>query len=227
MNVVLKKIAARLPLRIQQELKRLFFAYQIRANRFFTAEKEFAIVGRLVSPGDWVLDIGANIGQYTKRFSDLVGDTGRVIAFEPVPDTFELLTANAQRFRQKNVTLFNAAASDQCVALGMAIPTLSSGLSNYYAAHLTPTANGLTVLTFPIGNMQFSHSIRLAKIDAEGHELAVLRGMENLLRRDQPTLIVETFAADVEKFLLDFGYRMKQIPGSSNKIFSTTDIDIH
>ena len=226
MNVVLKKIAARLPLRIQQELKRIYFAYQIRRNRFFTDEKEFAIVDRLVSPGDWVLDIGANIGQYTKRFSDLVGDSGRVIAFEPVPDTFELLTANAQRFRQKNVTLFNAAASDQCVALGMAIPTLSSGLSNYYAAHLTPTANGLTVLTFPIGNVQFPHSIRLAKIDAEGHELAVLRGMENLLRRDQPTLIVETFAADVEKFLLDFGYRVKQIPGSSNKIFSTTDIDI-
>ena len=93
MNVVLKKIAARLPLRIQQELKRLFFAYQIRANRFFTAEKEFAIVDRLVSPGDWVLDIGANIGQYTKRFSDLVGHSGRVIAFEPVPDTFELLTS--------------------------------------------------------------------------------------------------------------------------------------
>ena len=82
------------------------------------------------------------------------------------------------------------------------------------------------MLTFPIGNLLFPHSIRLAKIDAEGHELAVLRGMENLLRRDQPTLIVETFAADVEKFLLGFGYRVKQIPGSSNKIFSTTDIDI-
>ncbi len=227
MKRVLKIIAARLPLRIQQELKRIYFAYQIRRNRFFTDEKEFAIVDRLISPGDWVLDIGANVGQYTKRFSELVGDSGRVIAFEPVPDTFELLTANAQRFRQKNVTLFNAAASDQCVARGMAIPTLSSGLSNYYAAHLTPTANGLTVLSFPIGNVQFPHSIRLAKIDAEGHELAVLRGMENLLRRDQPTLIVETFAADVEKFLLGFGYRVKQIPGSSNKIFSTTDIDIH
>ncbi len=227
MKRVLKTIAARLPLRIQQELKRIYFAYQIRRNRFFTDEKEFAIVDRLVSPGDWVLDIGANIGQYTKRFSELVGDSGRVIAFEPVPDTFELLTANAQRFRQKNVTLFNAAASDQCVALGMAIPTLGSGLSNYYAAHLTPTANGLKVLTFPIGNLLFPQAIRLAKIDAEGHELAVLRGMENLLRRDQPTLIVETFAADVEKFLLGFGYRVKQIPGSSNKIFSTTDIDIH
>ena len=227
MKRVLKIIAARLPLRIQQELKRLFFAYQIRSNRFLTDEKEFAIVDRLISPGDWVLDIGANIGQYTKRFSELVGDSGRVVAFEPVPDTFELLAANAQRFRQKNVTLFNAAASDRCVALGMAIPTLTSGLSNYYAAHLTPTANDLQVLAFPIATLSFPHSIRLAKIDAEGHEMAVLRGMERLLHRDHPILIVETFASDVETFLLGFGYRMKQIPGSSNKVFSTTDIDIH
>ena len=57
--------------------------------------------------------------------------------------------------------------------------------------------------------------------------MAVLRGMERLLHRDHPILIVETFASDVETFLLGFGYRMKQIPGSSNKVFSTTDIDIH
>lgn len=66
MKRVLKTIAARPPLRIQQELKRIYFAYQIRCNRFFTDEKEFAIVDRLISPGDWVLDIGANVGQYTK-----------------------------------------------------------------------------------------------------------------------------------------------------------------
>ena len=54
-----------------------------------------------------------------------------------------------------------------------------------------------------------------------------LEGIGNRFECDQPTLIVETFAADVEKFLLGFGYRVKQIPGSSNKIFSTTDIDIH
>ena len=227
MKRVLKIIAARLPLRIQQELKRIYFAYQIRGNRFITDEKEFAIVDRLISPGDWVLDIGANVGQYTKRFSELVGDSGRVIAFEPVPDTFELLTANAQRFRQKNVTLFNAAASDHCAAVGMTIPTMATGLSNYYAAHLTPSTNGLQVLTFPVETLHLPHAIRLAKIDAEGHEMAVLRGMAGMLRRDHPILIVETFSSDVEIYLLAFGYKMKRFDGSSNRIFSTMDLDVH
>jgi FkbM family methyltransferase len=226
MNTVLKKIAARFPLPIQQEMKRVFFAYQIRKERFFTAEKEFALLDGFLSPGDWVLDIGANIGQYTKRFSDLVGSSGRVIAFEPVPDTFELLAANAQRFKEKNVTLFNVAASQECSSLSMVIPTFASGLSNYYEAHLTPSASGLQVLTFPIGNLNFPHSIRLVKIDAEGHEMSVLRGMDSLLRRDHPLLIVETFSNDAENFLRDFGYKVKHIAGSSNKIFSTMEVDI-
>lgn len=49
-----------------------------------------------MAPGDWALDIGANVGHYTKRMSDLAGPEGRVIAFEPVPDTFAVLCANAQ-----------------------------------------------------------------------------------------------------------------------------------
>jgi FkbM family methyltransferase len=227
MNTVLKKIAARFSLPVQQELKRFFFAYQIRHDRFFTTEKEFALLDHLVSPGDWVLDIGANIGQYTKRLSDLVGGSGRVIAFEPVPDTFELLAANAQHFRQRNVTLFNVAASEDCAALGMTIPTTATGLSNYYAAHLTPSTNGLQVLTFPVETLHLPHSIRLAKIDAEGHEMAVLRGMAGLLQRDHPILIVETFSSEAEDYLLTFGYKMKHIDGSSNRIFSTIDLDIH
>lgn len=227
MNTVLKKIAATFPVPVQQELKRFFFAYQIRKERFVTSEKEFALLEHLVSPGDWVLDIGANIGQYTKRFSDLVGDGGRVIAFEPVPDTFELLAANTQRFRQKNVTLFNAAASEQCSSQGMTIPTFATGLSNYYEAHLSPTASDLNVLTFPIGTLPLPHSIRLAKIDAEGHEMAVLRGMASLLHRDHPILIVETFSDEVEHYLRDFGYRMTQIPGSSNKLFALGELDLH
>jgi FkbM family methyltransferase len=223
---ILKKIAATFPLPVQQELKRYFFAYQIRKDRFVTSEKEFASLDRLVSPGDWVLDIGANIGQYTKRFSDLVGSSGRVIAFEPVPDTFELLAANAQHFRQKNVTLFNAAASDECSALGMSIPTFDTGLSNYYEAHISASSTGLQILTFPIDSFQLPHAIRLAKIDAEGHEMAVLRGMERLLTRDHPTLIVETFTADVENYLRPFGYGVSQIANSSNKIFTQKDVAI-
>lgn len=98
MTKLLKRLAAKLPLPIQQELKRFYFAWQIRRGRFYTDEKEFSLLNAFIAHGDWVLDIGANIGHYTRRLSDLVGPAGRVIAFEPIPQTFEVLAANAQHF---------------------------------------------------------------------------------------------------------------------------------
>ncbi len=94
MNEVFNSIAAKLPMRLQQRMKRIHFAYQIKRDRFSADEPEFDLSQDLISGGDWVVDIGANIGHYTLLFSKLVGPTGRVIAFEPMPETFELLCAN-------------------------------------------------------------------------------------------------------------------------------------
>src|SRR5215470_17062957 len=109
---LLKRIAATLPAVWQNELKRVHFRNQIRHNRFVTDEPEYSILPTLISAGDWVIDVGANVGHYTKRFSELVGPTGRVIAFEPVPETFALLAANLQVLPKTNATLINAAVSD-------------------------------------------------------------------------------------------------------------------
>src|SRR5688572_25618258 len=127
MKLFLKRIAARLPDRWQQELKRRYFRSEIRRGRFRTNEREYGLLSALVSPEDWVLDVGANIGHYTVRFSELVGKLGRVISFEPVPETFELLAANIALITP-NVTLINAAASDSTRVIGMEIPRFDSGL---------------------------------------------------------------------------------------------------
>jgi predicted methyltransferase len=116
----IKKLASRLPSLWQQELKRLYYRCQIHRQTFETTEPEFLILDQLISAGDWVIDIGANVGHYTKRFSDLVGPQGRVIAVEPVPDTFALLAANVLLFQYRNVTLLNLAASDQTTVDGCA-----------------------------------------------------------------------------------------------------------
>lgn len=58
---LLKKIAARLPNRWQVEMMRHHFGRQIRNGTFATDEPEYALLHGLVSPGDWVIDIGANI----------------------------------------------------------------------------------------------------------------------------------------------------------------------
>ncbi|MFC3549817.1 FkbM family methyltransferase [Lysobacter cavernae] len=217
---LLKTFAAQLPSNWQHELKKLNYGRQIRRNRFFTTEPEFALVDSIIQPGDWVIDVGANVGHYTKRFSELAGPGGRVIAFEPVPTTFALLAANVRLFANNNVTLLNAAASNTTATVGMAIPHFDSGLTNYYEAHLSALDDGaLAVLALPIDALGIEHRVALVKVDAEGHDAVVLDGMQRLLARDHPVLIVETASDDVIASLTRLGYGWQRLPDSPNLVF--------
>ena len=219
MKEILKSIAARLPLAAQQQLKRHYFAWQIRKGTFYTDEQEFALLGQFLSDGDWMLDIGANVGHYTLKCSNLVGASGRVVAFEPVPATFEVLTANVQRFPIQNVTLMNLAVSDECQSLGMQVPHFDGGLKNYYQASLTRETSELCVMTIAIDSIPFPRPVKLVKIDTEGHELSVLRGMRKLIERDRPVLIVEASSERLFEYLRLFGYGKKHLERSSNYLF--------
>ena len=108
---IAKSIAARLPNRMQVALKKAHYGRQIRRGKFETPEPEFQTLEKYVRPGDWVVDIGANIGHYTLRMSRRVGPAGRVLAFEPMLQTFELLSSNVYAGQIHNVTLFNIALS--------------------------------------------------------------------------------------------------------------------
>ena len=217
---LLKKLASQLPSRWQTELKRIYFSRQINKNSFITDEPEYKILHNLISPGDWVVDIGANIGHYTKRFSELVGTHGRVIAFEPVPSTFSLLSANTQLFTHPNVTLINAAVSDKLDIVGISIPKFSSGLANYYQAHLSSAKDSaLSVLTLSIDSLNINQRITLVKIDAEGHEAFVLAGMQKLIEKHHPILIVENPSKEISANLISLGYVSETLPNSPNILF--------
>ncbi len=215
----LKKIAARLPNRWQNELKRFYFNWQICRNCFAADEPEYEILSRFIKLGDWVIDVGENIGHYTKRFSDLVGSNGRVIAFEPVPATFSLLSANVQLFAFSNVTLINAAVSDRIDMVSMCIPKFSTGLLNYYQAHMTDADTGLSVLTISLDSLCILNRISLVKIDTEGHELFVLNGMQKLLKKHRPVLIVEADSEDIIKKIKSLGYASEELHNSPNVLF--------
>lgn len=221
-GVRLKRLSSKLPLRAQQALKRLQFARQIRSGRFQTPEPEYARLGQWVAAGDWVIDVGANVGHYTAQLSRLVGVTGRVLAFEPIPETFELLAANMAAAGARNVTLFNVAASAQVGTTGMTLPQFSSGLTNYYRAGITSGVGELKVLTLPLDSVMPPARITLIKVDVEGHELQALRGMRELLRRDLPRLIVEDVSKEVEMFLKSLGYAFTYQPGSPNRVYSVS-----
>jgi len=220
MKRFLKKLSSKLPKKYQQELKRLYFSWQIKKGVFVTDEKEFDVLQKWVGEGDWVIDVGANIGHYTKRLSELVGESGRVIAFEPITDTFELLAANVASLPFNNVSLFNAAASDSSSIQGMALPKFDTGLDNYFMAKITASNPSFEILCLSIDSLNLPQSIGLVKIDAEGHDLSVLKGMESILKNSRPTLIIEDDSSEIGEYLEKFGYSSERIDGSHNKIFS-------
>ena len=217
---MLKQIAARLPDRWQTGLKRIHFRRQIGKGTFNTDEPEYSLLHNFISPGDWVIDIGANVGHYTKRFSELVGEKGRVIAFEPVPTTFSLLSANVELFAHSNVSLINAAVSDKLDVTGMSIPKFSTGLTNYYEAQLSSSSeNVLRVLTISLDSLRINQNVALVKIDVEGHESFVLAGMQKLIEKYHPVLIVETDSNEVIANLTSMSYVSEILPGSPNILF--------
>jgi FkbM family methyltransferase len=95
-------------------------------------ERDAVIAKSLISPGDSVLDIGANIGQYSRFLSHCVGPTGRVYAFEPIPETFDFLSNNIRRRGLSNVEPLNFALSDTEKTRTMVIPTYRWGSECWY-----------------------------------------------------------------------------------------------
>jgi FkbM family methyltransferase len=178
--------------------KRFHYARSLRALDP-AVEPDLQIVRRLVSPGNIVLDIGANIGVYTVSLAKWIGDTGKVLAFEPVPPTFDILSSNVRQLGLKNVELFRIAASDTEQSVTMEVPRYPQGGHNYYESRITAAASmetgvrSFTVRAIPIDLVLQGRDLRvdLIKMDVEGHELPALRGAARLLERERPALLVE------------------------------------
>jgi FkbM family methyltransferase len=220
MKQLLKRAAAALPEAVQQDLKRYHFRRQIKRDLFRPDEPDYERLPSMISAGDWVLDIGANVGQYTRKLSDLVGPLGRVFAFEPIPATFELLASNCARFPLRNVTLLNAAASSSVGLVHMSVPEWEpGGRSNFYQARVSEAGGAgsqYSVAALSVDTLALPRRVSFAKIDAEGHEHEVVRGMAQLIDRDHPIILAEGTAA--EPFLHERGYTTERLPGSPNGI---------
>src|SRR5436190_20588786 len=79
-------------------LKKIHYA---RLLESFSLEDQpdLKIARLLVQSGDYTIDLGANIGLYTKHFSELAGPNGKVFSVEPVPSTYEILCSNVRQLR--------------------------------------------------------------------------------------------------------------------------------
>jgi FkbM family methyltransferase len=128
--------------------------------------------------GDIFLDVGSHYGIYAVLASKIVGPAGRVIAVEPHPESIAVLRANLALNGCSNVEILNAALSDTSGPIAMAydenfatVQCASGPQSNVH------TTRGMA------GDEALRHCPVPAamKIDVEGHEYAVLSGLEQTL----------------------------------------------
>lgn len=184
-------------------------------------------VARHLKPGSVFYDIGANVGFFTAIAARLVGGGGLVYAFEPVPENARWIRLNAGLNRLGNVRIVRKAVSESSGSAQLWLAAYSGGSALASAAKPPDAGKTLAVETVCIDDVVFSEwraVPSVVKIDVEGAELNVLRGMSRTLREVRPVVVYEIddehhAAFDqkrraCEDFLAGFGYRVEALPPS-------------
>jgi len=152
------------------------------------------------------IDVGAHCGIWSKRMAK---DFGLVMSFEPMPEHFECLTANATEL---NVELFNLALGNDTKALIMLPHKENSGMSLVVPKVTDKT---ITVKQTTLDSIVFNrdiYAIDFIKMDVEGYELAVILGAEQTIKKYKPTICTEILPGSnnmVSDTLLSWGYTIK------------------
>jgi FkbM family methyltransferase len=178
-------------------------------------EPEIRLLPQLCCAGKLSLDIGANWGAYAYYASQV---SKAVRCFEPQPKLAEVLVGSVGRLG--NVAVENIAVSDKAGWAEIRVPrndigyaTIEPGNALEGKADLRLGVETQRVATQRLDDLQLP-SVGFIKIDVEGHEYEVLLGARELLKRDTPSLLVETeerhregALSAVNGFMQELGYR--------------------
>jgi len=163
-----------------------------------TEEPDLLVVADLVKAGAACVDIGANVGWYTKFMAERVGPTGKIYSIEPMPVTFSLLSYTVNKLGLANVELNNVALSSHQGEAAMEVPMLPDAASkNYYMARIVSESESSTesvkvklkTLDSIVGDN--SRRISFVKCDVEGHEWSVIQGATNILANSEAAWLIE------------------------------------
>jgi len=151
--------------------------FESMANgRYYEHETTLLLIENL-RPGNCFIDVGANNGYYSLLASSLVGREGRVISFEPNPSSFRRLLNNLEHNKVTNVLPFNVAVSD----IEGVVPLYLNVSEDGQDSMIRPSKASIPVRTVRLDDAVSGRLPDLVKMDVEGAEVMVLRGMANIL----------------------------------------------
>ncbi len=143
----------------------------------------------IVKPGDVIVDAGAHIGWHTLLLSRLVGEEGKVFAFEPDPENFAVLEKNAEVNEIDNITLENKAISNANGSVLLHLSEENTGDHRIYSSE--SHRESIIVETVRLDDYFGPKEIDLVKMDIQGAEVEALFGMKSLFEYETLKLVIE------------------------------------
>ena len=200
-------------------------------------EKE--ILENNIREGNVVLDIGANIGFYTLIMAKLVGEKGKVYAFEADPTNFNILKKNVEVNGYKNIILVNKAILDCNKTIKFYVDKGNTAGNSLFKGNKQKYNEIESVKLedyFPE-----NQKIDFIKIDIEGSEGRAIKGMANLLDKNKKIKIITEFypkllngvgkevdlnAEDYLKFLRKKGFKLYDVDDKTKSLVLLSDKEI-
>ncbi len=194
--------------------------------------EERNLLSLYLSAGMTVLDIGANAGFFSLAVSPLIGESGRVFAFEPSGSTYKKLEMNTSLNNLKNVIPIRKGAGAKRENLTLHYNPEQTGLSSVVVSGENYLSEEIEIISLD----EFCSSANIIpdfiKIDTEGFEPAVIEGSAEILKKHSPIVYPEISylypdsSARTVEMLNSFGYYsveeigdINDIPAGTNFIF--------
>jgi FkbM family methyltransferase len=170
--------------------------------------RETRLLLETLRPGDVFVDVGANIGYFSLLASRLVGATGSVLAFEPERGNYELLEANCRLNQCGNIRCFMAALGEENASGTLYLNELNRGDHSIYPAEQGRDSQDISIVNGSKLISSMYPRVNFIKIDTQGAECDVIRGLQPLIAASFPDLIM----------IIEFSPMHLRSAGSSGRI---------
>jgi FkbM family methyltransferase len=178
---------------VQRLYGRLYFVYKRRIEA-----GSLSALLETVAPGSVVIDVGANIGFFTVHFARRVGPTGLVLAFEPGRENVELLRWNVARAQARNVRIVDAALGDHDGDGTLFLNPVHPADHRIFRGRDGRPSRPIRVATLDsfLADSELGARVSLVKIDVQGAEMQVLRGMSRTLKEATAAQLLVEFTPE-------------------------------
>jgi FkbM family methyltransferase len=203
-----KQLRKKIPATLMKVLFDIDFRYMNREDHFLDLEEGKYLKLR---EGDIVFEVGAYIGYHSMRLSELVGNTGKIVAIEAIPSNYDIMKKNIELNNLNNIIPINIAIWKNKGNISM---NVDEDQKNSIAKNIINTKNVVGMPCNTIDNI--FHELNLTKVDfiriqTNGAEIEALEGMNKVFEHKPKLLVAVPYKNKdfIQKYLKSKGYVTK------------------